>query len=398
MTPDGGPIVEATPSAASAGIAEGLRIALFSGNYNCVRDGANKALNKLVAFLIEEGAAVRVYSPTSPKPAFEPSGDLISVPSFPLPGRSEYRVAPRLTRKIKEDVRRFDPTHFHLSAPDFLGTSAQNFAKSLGVPIVASLHTRFEAYLEYYNLSLLSGWMQRRLDRFYGGSDYILTPNEALADGFRAKGMGSKVGIWGRGVNRNIFNPARRDMVWRRGRGYGDEEPVVLFFGRLVAEKGLDVFADMIHLLEGRGRKLRPLVVGEGPAYAMIKSRLPTACFTGHLEGPDLGRAVASADILVNPSVTEAFGNVNLEAMASGLAVVSADVDSARALATHENEALLVSPKDPEAYADAVELLIEHPDMRRQFGERARAASADYVWPKILASVVAAYRLTDRRN
>lgn len=398
MNPDAGLNPKARPSASPRGIADGLRIALFSGNYNCVRDGANKALNKLVAFLISEGAEVRVYSPTSPKPAFEPSGTLVSVPSFPLPGRSEYRLAPRIPSRIKEDIRQFRPTHFHLSAPDFLGTSAQAFAQSLGVPIVASLHTRFEAYLEYYNLTLLAKWMQRRLARFYGGADYILTPNEALADTFRARGMGSKVGIWGRGVDREIFTPTRRDMRWRRDMGYADDEVAILFFGRLVTEKGLDVFADTIHLLEKRGRSIRPLVVGEGPAYEFMKSRLPPALFTGHLEGAELGRAIASADILVNPSVTEAFGNVNLEAMASGLATVSADVDSARALASNEREALLVSPKDPAAYADAVELLMDRPDLRHQLGERALAASANYVWPRILASVVEAYRLTDRRG
>lgn len=380
--------------ALSRGIAQGLRIALFSGNYNCVRDGANKALNKLVAFLMEEGAAVRVYSPTSIKPAFEPAGDLVSVPSFPLPGRSEYRVSPRLAKSTKEDIRRFNPTHFHLSAPDWLGTSAQAFAKSLGVPVVASLHTRFETYLEYYHLGLLTNWMKRRLDRFYGRSDFILTPNEALADTFRAKGWGGKVGIWGRGVDRGIFTPSRRDMNWRHENGFADDEVIILFFGRLVAEKGLDVFADVMALLKSRGQPARPLVVGDGPAAGMLGSRLPWSVFTGHLEGAELGRAVASADILVNPSVTEAFGNVNLEAMASGLAIVSADVDSARALTTHEKDGLLVSPRNPAAYADAVERLMREPDLRRLYAERALAESANYVWPKILESVVEAYRRT----
>jgi glycosyltransferase involved in cell wall biosynthesis len=294
------------------------------------------------------------------------------------------------------DIKRFCPTHFHLSAPDWLGTSAQAFAKTLGVPVVASLHTRFEAYLEYYNLTLLSRWMKRRLDRFYGASDFILTPNDALADTFRAKGMGDRIGIWGRGADRDIFTPSRRDMSWRRDIGYADEEVVILFFGRLVSEKGLDVFADTIELLRRRGRGLRPLVVGDGPSSEWMKSRLRSALFLGHLEGADLGRAVASADILVNPSVTEAFGNVNLEAMASGLAIVSADVDSARALAQDEREALLVDPKNPAAYADAVELLLEQPELRRRLGENSLAASADYVWPKVLESVVHAYRVTER--
>ena len=384
------------PCASVHASAQGLRIALFSGNYNCVRDGANKALNKLVAFLLEEGAEVRVYSPTSPTPAFEPAGDLVSVPSFPIPGRSEYRIAPRLTRALKDDISRFAPTHFHLSAPDWLGTSAQDFARTLGVPVVTSLHTRFETYLDYYNLGFLKGWMERRLDRFYGASDYILCPNAAIAEEFRAKGLGEKVGIWGRGVNRAIFSPSHRSLDWRRAQGYADDKPIVLFFGRLVTEKGLDTFADTIEGLRARGHDVRPLIVGDGPAGDAMKARLPGALFAGHLHGPDLGRAIASADILVNPSVTEAFGNVNLEAMASGLAIVSADVDSARALIRDGEHGLLVHPEGPGAYINAVQRLLRDPALRSDLGQQAAAESANYLWPAVLAAVVEAYRITQR--
>jgi hypothetical protein len=128
--------------------AAGMRVALFSGNYNYTRDGANKALNKLVAHLLAQGADVRVFSPTSRHPAFEPAGELISVPSIALPGRSEFRVALGLPAAIKDEVRKFRPNIIHLSAPDFLGTAAQRLAREMNVPVVASLHTRFETYLE----------------------------------------------------------------------------------------------------------------------------------------------------------------------------------------------------------------------------------------------------------
>jgi glycosyltransferase involved in cell wall biosynthesis len=377
-------------------LAAGLRIALFSGNYNCVRDGANKALNRLVQFLLDRGAAVRVYSPTAPRPAFEPAGDLVSVPSFGIPTRSEYRVAPGLPRRIREDIRRFAPTHFHLSAPDWLGTSAQSFARELGVPVIASLHTRFETYLDYYRLNFLSGWMRRRLDRFYAGSDYILVPNRPIAEEFRAKGWGGKVRIWSRGVNRDIFAPERRDMEWRRALGYEDGDAVVLFFGRLVLEKGLDTFEAVVEALRARGDPVRPLVVGDGPARDGFAARLSNTVFTGHLEGAELGRAVASADILVNPSVTEAFGNVNLEAMAAGLAIVSADVGSAQALIDHGRSGLLVPPRDVAAYADAVHRLMYDPAERRRLSAAALAASAAYNWSDVLAEVVETYRLAAR--
>lgn len=372
--------------------AAGLRIALFSGNYNCVRDGANKALNRLVQYLIDHGASVRVYSPVASKPAFEPAGDLVAVPSFGLPTRSEYRVALGLPASIKADIRRFRPTHFHLSAPDWLGTGAQAFARELGVPVVASLHTRFETYLDYYRLGFLAGWMSRRLDRFYGGSDCILVPNEPIAEEFRARGWGGKVRIWSRGVTRDIFTPERRDMAWRRAHGYRDEDAVVLFFGRLVVEKGLDMFEAAVAELRRGGDPVRPLVVGDGPARDWFASRLPNTVFTGHLEGEELGRAVASADILVNPSVTEAFGNVNLEAMAAGLAIVSADVGSAQALIEHGSSGVLVPPGAPAGYADAVRALLHDPDERARLGAAAREASAAYNWSDVLASVVDTYR------
>src|SRR5689334_4977700 len=121
--PGNGRVAPASQSAA------GLRIAIFSGNYNCVRDGSNRALNRLAQYLLDRGADVRIYSPTIESPAFEPVGDLVSIPSFAIPMRREYRIAPRLTKAAREDIKRFNPTHFHLSAPDWLGTSAQAFAK-----------------------------------------------------------------------------------------------------------------------------------------------------------------------------------------------------------------------------------------------------------------------------
>ena len=373
--------------------AEGLRIALFSGNYNCVRDGANRALNRLVAHLLDRGAAVRVYSPTVKAPAFAPAGDLVSVPSVRIPGRSEYRVAIGLPAALRADVRAFAPTHVHVSCPDLLGTRAQALARSLGAPVVASMHTRFEAYPSFYRLDFLTPAVRRRLRAFYSGSDLILAPNPPMADALRELGMdGERLRIWGRGVDRDLFSPARRSEAWRLAQGFGQEDVVILFFGRLVHEKGLDTFAAVLGTLAERGRRVRPLVVGDGPARARFEARLPGACFTGHLEGEALGRAVASADILVNPSTTEAFGNVNLEAMAAGLAVVSADVGSAQALIEDKRSGLLVPPEDASAYADAVEALIESPRRRRALALAALAVSATYNWADILDSVIFAYQ------
>lgn len=376
-------------------IAAGLRVALFSGNYNCVRDGANRALNRLARFILDHGGTVRVYSPTIDTPAFAPAGDLVSIPSFGIPGRREYRIAPRLTKAAREDIRRFAPTHVHLSAPDWLGTGAQAFAKELGVPVVISHHTQFETYLEYYRLTILAGWMRRRIDRFYAGADFVLAPTEGIADTFRERLPAEKVGVWSRGVDRAVFTPARRDMEWRRSLGYRDDEKIVLFFGRIVVEKGLGIFAGAIDELRARGHAIVPLVVGDGPALGWFRERLGDVRTTGHLEDVELGRAVASADILINPSDTEAFGNVNLEAMASALAIVSADVGSAQALLRNGESGIMVPPRDVRAYADAAEQLLASAKTRARLGNAALEASKRFNWDEVLGEVVRAYRTVE---
>jgi glycosyltransferase involved in cell wall biosynthesis len=372
--------------------ADGLRVALFSGNYNYTRDGANKALNRLASHLIERGAAVRVYSPTSRRPAFEAVGELVSVPSIAIPGRTEFRIALGLPRRIADDVRAFAPNVIHVSAPDWLGAGAQRLARVMGVPVVASMHTRFETYFEYYGLGRLRSWAVHRQRQFYCASDRILAPNDTSRRHLGAMGVPSeRIGIWSRGVEHELFNPARRDPAWRRSLGYSDEEIMLLFFGRVVREKGIACFAETVRELRRRGLAVRPLIVGDGPARREMEAQIGDAVFLGHLDGDDLGRAIASADILLNPSLTEAFGNVNLEAMAAGLCVVSADVGSASAIITDRKDGFLVAP-DPNAFADSIVRLANHPATRRRIGRNAATTARAYQWSDVLDEVVRTYR------
>lgn len=369
-----------------------LRVALFSGNYDCVRDGANQALNRLVDHLLhEEGAAVRIYSPVADEPAFNSVGDVVPVRSVAIPGRGEYRVALGLPSAVKEDIRAFAPDIVHLSAPDWLGWSAQRFARELGVPVVCSLHTRFETYLDYYGLHWLRGPVERYLTRFYQNCDHVLAPTEPIAREFRQMGLNGRVSVWGRGVDHGQFSPARRCTVWRRELGYGHDEVVPLFFGRLVREKGIGLFAETIRTMRERGYRLRPMIVGDGPAGGWFADQLPDAHFLGHLSGDRLGRAIASADVLINPSVTEAFGNVNLEAMASGISIVSASVESAAALIEHGVSGVLVNPDDVAGYADALEHLILSRTDRLALGSAAAERALSHDWRSQLASVASTY-------
>ncbi len=369
-----------------------LRIALFSGNYNYVRDGANQALNQLVGFLLSRGASVRVYSPTIATPAFAPTGDLVDVPAVPLPGgRGEYRLALGLPRKVRDDIAAFRPTCIHVAAPDLLGHRAVSLARRHGLPVLASVHTLFETYPAYYGVPFLEAPMVAMLRRFYNRSDMLVAPTGEIAERLRGQGIVRPIGVWSRGVDHDRFDASRRDIAWRRSLGIGDDDLVIGFLGRLVLEKGLNVFADVIAELERRGVAHKVLIIGDGPARDDLRERLPTAIMAGFQAGNDLGRAVASLDILLNPSVTETFGNVTLEAMACGVAVVAADATGARTLVAPGRSGELIAPTDIAGYADAIAAYAADPARLRAAGEAGRTLAQDYQWDRVNQAVLDAY-------
>ena len=370
----------------------GLRIALFSGNYNYLRDGANQALNRLVGYLLKRGAAVRVYSPTSDTPAFGPQGDLVSVPSRPMPfGRGEYRVAWSIPEPIRRDIDAFQPNIFHLSVPMFIGSSALRLSRKMGIPAVASMHTRFETYPRYYGAGFLEAPVTALLKRFYKGCDAVVAPCASAAEMMIAQGMCHKVGIWSRGIDATIFNPQRRSLEWRQARGIADNEVVIGVLGRLVMEKGLDTVVAAAQLLQQRGIRHRIVAIGSGPAQDWISTQLPKALFVGHLESTALGTAVASIDILFNPSETETFGNVTLEAMASGVAVVAAMSTGSSSLLTDGVSGSLIAPGDIIGFADALELYITNCTIRRTHGLNALLDSRGYDWDRVNEAMIATY-------
>ncbi|UVO49272.1 glycosyltransferase family 1 protein [Sphingomonas sp. SUN019] len=369
-----------------------LRVALSSGNYNYVRDGANQALNLLVGHLLQRGVKVRVYSPTVREPAFAATGDLVDVPAVPMPGgRGEYRVARGLTAKVRRDLAAFAPNLVHVSAPDILGHRALSWARARGTPALASLHTRFEMYLRYYHLGFLEPLIERAMTRFYNRADRVVVPGESMAAMLRGWGVTTPIGIWSRGIDHDRFAPARRDLAWRRALGIADGDMAIGFLGRLVKEKGLDIFAEVAAELTRRGVPHKVLVIGEGPARDWFAAQVPEAVFAGFQSGDDLGRAVAGMDVFFNPSVTETFGNVTLEAMASGVPVVAARATGAVDLVDDGDTGFLAPPRDVDAYADAIARIVGNPALRCTMGDAGHAKAAGYRWDRINETVLQAY-------
>ncbi len=371
--------------------ASDLRIALFSGNYNYVRDGANQSLNRLVGYALRLGAAVRVYSPTVEKPAFAPTGDLVSIPSMPFPLRGEYRFPLALSPRVKVDLATFAPNVVHVSSPDVVGHRAVTYARKRKIPLVASMHTRFESYPRYYGMGFLEAPLVYGLRRFYNRCDRVVAPSESMAQVMRGLRMGDNVGIWSRGIDRDRFNPTKRDLAWRTSLGIADQDVVIGFLGRVVMEKGLDVFADAIAMLNERGIAHKVLVVGDGPARGWFAEKLPDAVFTGFQQGDALARAVAAIDILFNPSTTETFGNVTLEAMACRMPVVGADATGTRDIVENGVSGMLVSPENVAGFADAIAAYCADPGLRKRHGLAAETAAKRYDWDLINQRMIDTY-------
>ncbi len=383
-----------------------LRIALFSGNYNYTRDGANQALNRLVGSLLDLGAAVRVYAPIVREPDFEPTGDLVGLPNFPFPmkGRGDYRMPAGLNRTVRADLEKFQPNIIHLSSPDPSGHAAQRWAQNYDIPVLASVHTKFESYAHYYKLGFLEPLIVRTLRRFYNRCDALVAPSQSMIDELLAKKMHDDISLWSRGVDRTVFNSERRDLSWRRSLGLADDDVAIVFLGRLVMEKGLDVFAETIFQLRKRQVPHKVLVIGDGPASDWFKEALPGGIFAGFKTGPDLGQALASGDVFYNPSVTETFGNVTLEAMACGLPVVAASATGASSLVNHGVTGQLVPLRkgkapDSTGLAEAIAPYCTDPALRMAHGRAGEGRSFEYSWEAINKVVADTYvRLIEDRR
>lgn len=368
------------------------RIALFTGCYTHIVDGVSRTLNRLVAHLEGVGYRVLVFGPGSDVPLIQPAGTFVPVPAVPIPGRVEYRMTVGLTAAQRAQLAAFDPDVYHVATPDPLGYQALQLARARGRPVVATYHTHFPSYLPYYRLGALEGMALRYLRHFYWNCQHVYVPTPAMLDVLHAMGFRpDTLRIWGRGVDTGHFTPARRSLAWRQRHGVMPGELLVTFVGRLVAEKGLVLFAAVVNNLRARGYSFRSMVVGEGPLGPQLRETLPDTIFTGHLSGDELAQAYASSDVFLYPSASEAFGNVIVEAMAAGLPVVCAADAGSSSHVAHHTTGLLAPPGDQAAFERLVARLLTDDALRTRLGQAARRRAFDYDWDRVLVQMEAYY-------
>jgi phosphatidylinositol alpha 1,6-mannosyltransferase len=368
-----------------------FRLALFTGNYNHIQDGVSLTLNRLVRFLMENNVDVLVFGPTIPEPALDHAGTFIPVPSVAAPGRPEYRISVSFPNRARKQLEEFDPDLIHIASPDVLGHKALRWALKNNKPVVSSYHTHFSSYLKYYRLSLFEPLLWKYLSWFYRNCRQLYVPTPSMVDVLREKGIEGDMKIWARGIEKDRFSPSMRDDDWRSDKGFGAGDVVITFVSRLVWEKNLKVYADVVSRLMQKYDTAKALVVGNGPAGDELKELLPDAVYTGFLKGEELSRAYASSDVFFFPSDTETFGNVTLEAMASGLPCVVADAVGSKSLVDHEENGFLAPADKNNLFYAYIEQLITDSEYRQKMGAASLEKAKDYSWSTINGNLLSYY-------
>jgi glycosyltransferase involved in cell wall biosynthesis len=370
-----------------------LRIALVTSSYDYIKDGVALTLNRLVAYLEAHDVEVLVFAPTIAKPAFAGAGRVVPVSSIPLPARPEYRLALGMPQSVRRQLKQFAPDIIHIAVPDLLGYRALKLARQWRIPAVASYHTRYETYLKHYwYIASFTGIVARYLRWFYGACREVYVPSASMAETLRADGLRDNFRLWPRGIDGARFHPDKRSQAWRARHGIGTAELVILHVSRLVREKRTDLLAEIFSQAQAIGIGHKAVIVGDGPERAALQASLPGAIFTGFLDGEDLAAAYASSDIFLFPSETESFGNVTLEAMASGLPCICADATGSRSLVLPGVTGLLAEPGCLPQFVGHIASLARDGALRRRMGVAARAHSLAFGWNETMARILGYYR------
>jgi glycosyltransferase involved in cell wall biosynthesis len=373
-----------------------LRVAVISGNYNYCADGVALVLNRLVAHLLEQGVRVKVFAPTKKKPVLQHAGELISVPSLSFLLNPNYRLAWGLPSRIRQQIAEFRPHVIHCATPDLLGFAALRLARRLKVPAVATYHTHFATYLHYFGLGLMEPLCWRVMRRFYNQTRETFVPSASMREVLQKHGVSCPLTVWEHGVDAERFSPQRRSLEWRRAQGIRDEEILVGFVGRVGWEKNVALWGDVVQRLDQCGRPIRSIMIGDGPARPAMQTRLKNTLFPGYMGHDALPAAFASFDVFLNPSTTETFGCVTLEAMACGVPPVVADATGSRDIVTHEVNGFICRPGDPGDFAQRVMQLADNPSLRQRLCDASTQHAAGCTWDHVMQQMVEHYlRIAD---
>lgn len=359
-----------------------MRIAVFTDTFAPQVNGVARTLGRLVEAVRARGGDASVITVCGDT---DTAGEraIVRWPAIPFWAYPELRIASPRVGEARRVLQRLKPDLVHAATPFGVGLAARAAARAEGIPLVSSFHTDFAAYLRYYHLQALSGVAWPYLRWFHNGGRRTFVPTLHGADALRRRGFHG-VRVWGRGVDRERFSPRFRSLALRRALGVRDQDTLFVSVGRLAPEKGIDTILDAargLHL--GNGSGIRLAFVGDGPAEERYRASAPQGTiFAGRLLGEALSEFYASADCFLFASTTDTFGNVLLEAMASGLPVIAPDDGPTLDVADADN-ALVVPARDARAIAAAMQRIAGDAALRSKLRGRSLASAAQRDWGRI---------------
>ncbi|KAL1934689.1 hypothetical protein VTP01DRAFT_6871 [Rhizomucor pusillus] len=378
-----------------------MRIAVITENFLPKVDGVTRTLSRLLEHLQANGHQVLLLGPESGMTEYA-GASLMGTAGIPLLFYPELKLnlwRPAFTQRLLE----FEPDVVHLVDPVWLGVAGLAVCNRYlpQVPLVSSYHTNLATYCQHFGFGIFTPLMWRWNRFCHSQCRYVVCPSRSTSRILHNQGF-ENLRLWPRGVDIELFTPARRsESLRRQWLGQSNEKSIILYVGRVSFEKNLGLVLDAYKRMDYS--KCHLVIVGHGPALEGIQSEcgeksIPVT-FTGYLEGVDLATAYASADIFAFPSVTETFGQVVLESMASGLPVVGLWAEGVRDLVDHGRTGLLLDAtglsnrkQQIERYKELLGNLVDHPEKRAHMGKEAAEKAKKYTWWEAMECMVRTYR------
>ncbi|MBB1519940.1 glycosyltransferase family 4 protein [Aquipseudomonas guryensis] len=363
-----------------------LHIALVSETFPPEINGVANTLGRLCQGLRERGHRLQLIRPRQSEDQQRRSDDdLLLTRGWPLPGYNGLQWGQSALNKLLRRWQHNRPDVLYVATEGPLGLSAIRAARRLGIPVVSGFHTNFQQYSGHYGLGLLARLLTHYLRWFHNRTSTTLVPSASQSLELQRRGF-ERLQLLARGVDSQLFHPARRSAELRASWGLHDDDIAILHVGRLAPEKNLALLQRSFLALQSRypQQRLQLVLVGDGPQRAELQNALPDAIFCGLQRGEELAAHYASGDLFLFPSLSETFGNVVLEALASGLAVVAFDQAAAAQHIRHGHSGALAMPGDEQGFIDAAHWLLEDRESLRRVRLNARQHASRQGWAAIV--------------
>lgn len=366
-----------------------MKVAIFTDTFIPQVNGVARTVGRLAEALAGRDMSCMVLSPDTGLQGEYPFEFNFS-PGFDLPVYQECKVALPSYPSICKVMEQFKPDVIHLVTEFPMGLCGLKYASSYRIPAVGSYHTNFPEYLSYYKMAFLTNWVWKYMRWFHNQCLINYCPSQATLKLLEKKKI-RNLDIWGRGIDTVLFNPQKRDFMYRDHVGAAGKT-LLLYVGRIAPEKDLDILMESLRTLNAANREVHLVITGDGPQADVLKREAPpNVTFTGYLHGEDLAAVYASCDIFVFPSTTETYGNVVLEAMASGLPVVGAYSGGVKENLINRFNGLTCRPRNAGDMAAAVMELIENEGLRKSLASQARSYSLTKSWENVFNRLIEGY-------